>query len=173
MLGSSGMRTARQKCLSTATHLAHCIRLARLSNGGVRYLHADPDSPPIWQPMRVKTPWIVALKESRETCVSDNPMSTTVQLDLTPKEIQDSSYRAVCDHMCWFFLWILNIVILYIMMRTDALFWHYFYVLFIFWVTGRKGWSQPKNLFLNISNSTYIFSKGKITFVQSVNWNLL
>ena len=47
--------------------------------------------------MRVKTPWIVALKESRETRVSDSPMPTTVQLDLTPKEIQDSSYKAVCD----------------------------------------------------------------------------
>lgn len=51
----------------------------------------------IWQPMRVKTPWIDALKESREARVSGNiPMPTTVKLDLTPKKIQESSYKAVC-----------------------------------------------------------------------------
>lgn len=60
-------------------------------------MHANQESRPIWHPMRVKTPWIDALNESREPRVSASSlMSTPMQLDLTPKEIQDSAYKAVC-----------------------------------------------------------------------------
>lgn len=48
-------------------------------------------------PMRVKTPWIDALTQSREAEKND-PQQTrqTVKPDLTPKKMSDSYYSAVC-----------------------------------------------------------------------------
>ncbi|CAG8947943.1 unnamed protein product [Penicillium salamii] len=97
MLGFS-RRTARQKCLTTVTHPAnHINRLPQLERSSTwQARQTNPETQMIWQPMRVKTPWIDALKESREARVSENiQMPTTVKLDLTPKEIQESSYKAI------------------------------------------------------------------------------
>ncbi|KAJ5340107.1 hypothetical protein N7541_009231 [Penicillium brevicompactum] len=94
MLGFSG-KTARQKCLTTVTHPAnHINRLPKLERSST--WQANPEPRIIWKSMRVKTPWIDALKESREARLSENvPMPATVKLDLTPKEIQESSYKAI------------------------------------------------------------------------------
>lgn len=47
--------------------------------------------------MRVKTPWIDALTQSRESEKND-PQQTrqTIKPDLTPKKMSDSYYSAVC-----------------------------------------------------------------------------
>jgi hypothetical protein len=50
-------------------------------------------------PMRVKTPWIEALTQSREAARESKagvPPATPVKPDLTPKKMSDSYYSAVC-----------------------------------------------------------------------------
>ncbi|RJE20109.1 acyl-CoA thioester hydrolase [Aspergillus sclerotialis] len=51
---------------------------------------------PTWMPMRVKTPWIDALKQKREEAKSGQKEPTpTSKPDLTPKKMSDSYYSAV------------------------------------------------------------------------------
>lgn len=50
-------------------------------------------------PMRVKTPWIEALTQSREAARESRegvPPPTPVKPELTPKKMSDSYYSAVC-----------------------------------------------------------------------------
>jgi hypothetical protein len=50
-------------------------------------------------PMRVKTPWIDALTQSREAARESTeglPPATPVKPDLTPKKMSDTYYSAVC-----------------------------------------------------------------------------
>jgi acyl-coenzyme A thioesterase 9 len=50
-------------------------------------------------PMRVKTPWIDALTQSREAGHAGAQQSQTasVKPDQTPKKMSDSYYSAVCN----------------------------------------------------------------------------
>lgn len=52
---------------------------------------------PTWMPMRVKTPWIDALTQSREARheADSKPASPSVEPDLIPKKMSDSHYSAV------------------------------------------------------------------------------
>ena len=54
--------------------------------------------------MRVKTPWIDALTQSREAQKADPQQSSrqNIMPDLTPKKMSDSYYSAVCTCCCIF-----------------------------------------------------------------------
>jgi acyl-coenzyme A thioesterase 9 len=59
---------------------------------------AQAASRPTWMPMRVKTPWIDALTQSREAAKagSQGNAAKVIKPDLTPKKMSDSAYSAVC-----------------------------------------------------------------------------
>jgi hypothetical protein len=54
-------------------------------------------------PMRVKTPWIDALTQSREAAKagSQENAAKAIKPDLTPKKMSDSAYSAVCYSSLW------------------------------------------------------------------------
>jgi len=50
---------------------------------------------PTWLPLRVKTPWIAALKKSQDGIVSDSKHTTLPKPDLTPRRMSDSYFSGV------------------------------------------------------------------------------
>lgn len=67
----------------------------------LRDFHASPPVTafrPAWMPMRVKTPWIDALTQSREQAKQGEGKAaaeTTPKPDLTPRKMSDSYFSAV------------------------------------------------------------------------------
>ncbi|KAJ5614334.1 hypothetical protein N7528_007988 [Penicillium herquei] len=99
MFGLAGRRSAivRSKCL-TPTAIPARAAPAVLD---AREFHSTPTnaaSRPTWMPMRVKTPWIDALTQSRETARNSKAGVEAPLLpkpDVTPKRMSDSRYSAI------------------------------------------------------------------------------
>ncbi|KAJ5238519.1 hypothetical protein N7468_003138 [Penicillium chermesinum] len=80
---------------------AHAVAAAQPHGCQSRDFHVSPRnaaSRPTWMPMRVKTPWIDALTQSREAARNakeGGPAPKPVKPELTPKRMSDSYYSAV------------------------------------------------------------------------------
>lgn len=105
MFGLTGKRTAlaRSKCLSLRT-IPRKITPQQLSLTNIRDFNSTPTMAafrPTWMPMRVKTPWIDALTQSREAArnatdgTKEGPATPSAKPDPTPKKMSDSYYSAV------------------------------------------------------------------------------
>ncbi|KAJ5542163.1 hypothetical protein N7461_008166 [Penicillium sp. DV-2018c] len=101
MFGIAGRRSAltRTKCLTTVLP-ARAALGAQHSYINSQDFHSTPtqaDSRPTWMPMRVKTPWVDALTQARESQDSGAQKSAekTVERDLSPKKMSDSYYSAI------------------------------------------------------------------------------
>jgi acyl-coenzyme A thioesterase 9 len=103
MFSLAGKRSAiaQSKCLTARAIPARAVAVAQPSNTN-RDFHSTPTNAafrPTWMPMRVKTPWIDALTQSRKAArdvkegVEAPPL---VKPDLTPKKMSDGRYSAVC-----------------------------------------------------------------------------
>lgn len=96
MLGLSRRSAlASSKCVASRLHAG----IAPSSQLIAREFHStqlNAAFQPTWMPMRVKTPWIDALKQKREEDKSgQKEPSQTSTPDLTPKKMSDSYYSAV------------------------------------------------------------------------------
>lgn len=104
MFGLAGRRTvlAQSKCLTPRALPARAVAVAQSPCTNTREFRTTPTneaSRPTWMPMRVKTPWIEALTQSREAARESRegvPPPTPVKPELTPKKMSDSYYSAVC-----------------------------------------------------------------------------
>ncbi|KAJ5610360.1 hypothetical protein N7510_007079 [Penicillium lagena] len=104
MLGLTGRRTAlaRPKCLSPCKSPARAALVPATQGNSARSREfrstpAPAAFRPTWMPMRVKTPWIDALTQSREAARAGAQQSQTasVKPDQTSKKMSDSYYSAV------------------------------------------------------------------------------
>ncbi|KAJ5787235.1 hypothetical protein N7457_002225 [Penicillium paradoxum] len=101
MFGLASRRSAlaRSKCLAT-TLPARAAVGAQSSYINIQDFHSTPsqaDSRPTWMPMRVKTPWIDALTQSREAqkAGAQESVAQSIKPDVTPKKMSDSYYSAI------------------------------------------------------------------------------
>ncbi|GLI77640.1 hypothetical protein PoHVEF18_005931 [Penicillium ochrochloron] len=103
MIGLAGRRTvlAQSKCLRPRALPARAVAVAQSPCTNTREFRTTPTNEafrPTWMPMRVKTPWIEALTQSREAARESRegvPPPTPVKPDLTPKKMSDSYYSAI------------------------------------------------------------------------------
>lgn len=108
MFGLAGRRTAlaRSKCLAPTALPARAIAATQAPSTNTRDFHSTPTNAafrPTWMPMRVKTPWIDALTQSREAARESKDgaqAAPSITPDLTPKKMSDSYYSAVCLDLC-------------------------------------------------------------------------
>ncbi|KAJ5320339.1 hypothetical protein N7508_000622 [Penicillium antarcticum] len=101
MFGLTSRRSAlaRSKCLAPSMS-ARAMVAAQPVCANMHEFHSTPAqgaSRPTWMPMRVKTPWIDALTQSREAAKADSQANAAkaIKPDLTPKKMSDSAYSAV------------------------------------------------------------------------------
>ncbi|KAJ5747788.1 uncharacterized protein N7511_009484 [Penicillium nucicola] len=101
MFGLASRRSAlaRSKCLAPSLP-ARAMVAAQPLCANMQEFHSTPaqcESRPTWMPMRVKTPWIDALTQSREAAKADSKgnAAKAIKPDLTPKKMCDSAYTAV------------------------------------------------------------------------------
>lgn len=102
MFGLASRRSAlaRSKSLAPALSVRAAVG-AQSSYINTQDFHSTPsqaDSRPTWMPMRVKTPWIDALTQSREAQKAgpEEGAGRSIKRDLSPKKMSDSYYSAVC-----------------------------------------------------------------------------
>ncbi|KXG52532.1 uncharacterized protein PGRI_088160 [Penicillium griseofulvum] len=89
---------ARSKCLTALP--ARAAVAAQPSCINTQDFHSTPSqagSRPTWMPMRVKTPWIDALTQSREAekAGPEEKAGQSVKPDVSPKKMSDSYYSAI------------------------------------------------------------------------------
>ncbi|KAJ6063990.1 hypothetical protein N7499_012670 [Penicillium canescens] len=101
MFGLASRRSALagSKCL-TPSLPARAMVATQPACANIQEFHstsAQAASRPTWMPMRVKTPWIDALTQSREAAKagSQENAAKVIKPDLTPKKMSDSAYSAV------------------------------------------------------------------------------
>jgi acyl-coenzyme A thioesterase 9 len=99
MFGIRRSALARSKCLASKLPARTAVA-AKPSCINAQSFHsttAQAGSRATWMPMRVKTPWIDALTQSREAQKADAQQSgqQNIKPDLTPKKMSDSYYSAV------------------------------------------------------------------------------
>lgn len=96
---------ANLKPAATAIQFQPRADTSQLQNRGIQSTRAQAAFRPTWMPMRVKTPWIDALNQSRENAQTAQGQASQAgqaegpraQPDLTPKRMADSYYSAVCS----------------------------------------------------------------------------
>lgn len=108
MLGLTARRAicSRSKCLPPSAFPARAVTRTQQwhsANPRNRAFHSTPSNAafrPTWMPMRVKTPWIDALMQSRQEAGNAGKAgeqgAPSFEPDLTPKKMSDSYYSAVC-----------------------------------------------------------------------------
>lgn len=85
----------------TSSRLTRCIaRTSFAGSKGFQTTSRRTGTRNAWMPMRVKTPWIEALTQSREASRQLEDGNTTAaaqpaKADVTPKKMSDSYYSAV------------------------------------------------------------------------------
>ncbi|KAJ5725777.1 uncharacterized protein N7483_007134, partial [Penicillium malachiteum] len=99
MFGLAGRRSTivRSKCLTSAAIPARAAP-AVLDAREFHSTSTNAASRPTWMPMRVKTPWIDALTQSREATRNSRAGVEAAPLpkpDVTPKRMSDSRYSAI------------------------------------------------------------------------------
>lgn len=88
------------KCMASRLHAGVAKPSSRLIAREFHSTQPNAESQPTWMPMRVKTPWIDALKKQREEAKSQKAPTSTAEPDLTPKKMSDSYYSAVSSKYC-------------------------------------------------------------------------
>lgn len=108
MLGLTARRAvcSRSKCLASSALPAGVVTATQQwhsANPRNRTFHSTTSNAafrPTWMPMRVKTPWIDALTQSRQEAGNAGKAgeqgAPSFEPDLTPKKMSDSYYSAVC-----------------------------------------------------------------------------